>query len=157
MTVHITVCVLVIRMVTCDGFLVAPSLCRVVAYNRFLMTALQPRSVLRIPSQTFTRYLYQLFVDHVVCTVTCRQFPNLTFAPRKTCHEGSNLTLHRYHATATPIIHGLWQKCKNFFIFFIQTEISYVYPGNSSTKNRPDFRLRSAQWELLQCCESFPL
>ena len=27
-------------------------------------------------------------VDHIRDTVTCRQFPNLTFAPRKTCHSG---------------------------------------------------------------------
>ena len=58
----------------------------------------------------------------VSCTVTCRQFPNLTFAPRKTCIECSNLTLHSYHATAILSINqGLWD-CKYFFceiVFFL--------------------------------------
>ena len=155
MTVHSSVCVLVIRVVACDRFLMTS--CG--KGDRLRQTPYSSISASLCPAHPLAVFhtLFLPLVDHVVCTVTCRQFPNLTFAPRKTCHEGSNLTLHRYHATATPIIHGLWQKCKNFFTFFIQTEISYVYPGNSSTKNRPDFRLRSAQWELLQCCESFPL
>ena len=54
--------------------------------------------------------------------MTCRQFPNLTFAPRKTCIECSNLTLHSYHATAILSINqGLWD-CKYFFceiVFFL--------------------------------------
>ena len=41
----------------------------------------------------------------------------MTFAPRKTCHIGSNLTFHSYHATAIDIIHGLSKKSKNFFDF----------------------------------------
>ncbi len=53
--------------------------------------------------------------DLLVCTVTCRQFPNLTFAPRKTCHRGSNLTLHSYHATALDSIHDDFGKRKHFF------------------------------------------
>ena len=65
----------------------------------------------------FFHTLFLSLIDHIVCTVTCRQFPNLTFAPRKTCHIGSNLTFHSYHATAIDIIHGLSQKSKNFFDF----------------------------------------
>ena len=60
--------------------------------------------------------------DSIFGTVTCRQFPNLTFAPRKTCIECSNLTLHSYHATAILSINqGLWD-CKYFFceiVFFL--------------------------------------
>ena len=51
--------------------------------------------------------LFLTMSDILACTVTCRQFPNLTFAPRKTCHVGSNLTLHRYHATALDSIHDV--------------------------------------------------
>ena len=44
----------------------------------------------------------------VIRTVTCRQFPNLTFAPRKTYHIfGSNLTFHSYqcHSKSKNNIH----------------------------------------------------
>ena len=52
--------------------------------------------------------------NYVICTVTCRQFSNLTFAPRKTCSPDifgrSNLTLHRYQCHSviyytTDILH----------------------------------------------------
>ena len=70
----------------------------------------------------FFHTLFLSLIDHIVCTVTCRQFPNLTFAPRKTCIECSNLTLHSYHATAILSINqGLWD-CKYFFceiVFFL--------------------------------------
>ncbi len=57
----------------------------------------------------------------LLCTVTCRQFPNLTFAPRKTCpvlsfHQNSNLTFHRYHATAINSISQHYWYCKTFFL-----------------------------------------
>ncbi|MCM1213449.1 MAG: hypothetical protein NC548_02895, partial [Lachnospiraceae bacterium] len=58
-------------------------------------------------------------------TVTCRQFSNLTFAPRKTCLPlltVSNLTLHSYHVTAMNSIHGENLFCKDFFsknVFFL--------------------------------------
>ncbi len=58
------------------------------------------------------------------CTVTCRQFPNLTFAPRKTCHQGSNLTLHSYQChsscyyTPSPkVLQAFFQFFTTFFIF----------------------------------------
>ena len=50
-----------------------------------------------------TLRLYAEFVDCKYCTVTCRQFLNLTFAPRKTCNgffHHSNLALLCYHVTA---------------------------------------------------------
>lgn len=72
----------------------------------------------------FFHTLFLSLIDHIVCTVTCRQFPNLTFAPRKTCHIGSNLTFHSYHATAIDIIHGLSKKSKNFFDFFFYVKMS---------------------------------
>ena len=90
MTVHFSVCVL-----------------------RYISDVSPHRQAIR----NFFHTLFLSLIDHIVCTVTCRQFPNLTFAPRKTCHEGSNLTLLSYHATATPIIHGHYRKCKYFFIF----------------------------------------
>ena len=61
------------------------------------------------------------------CTVTCRQFPNLTFAPRKTCNgffHHSNLALLCYHVTARYTIHYIKTKCKHFFqknLIFLQT------------------------------------
>ena len=78
-------------------------------------TSLMYRPIVR--RFAFFHTLFLSLIDHIVCTVTCRQFPNLTFAPRKTCHIGSNLTFHSYHATAIDIIHGLSQKSKNFFDF----------------------------------------
>ena len=59
--------------------------------------------------------LFPALPDVLACTVTCRQFPNLTFAPRKTCHVGSNLTLHSYHVTAMTSIHDVFLRCKCFF------------------------------------------
>ena len=51
--------------------------------------------------------------------MTCRQFPNLTFAPRKTCHlSGSNLSLHRYHATASVSYHMFPVIARDFSTFF---------------------------------------
>jgi len=60
----------------------------------------------------------------LIGTVTCRQFSNLTFAPRKTRSpllETGNLTLHSYHATAKISIHWIYGHCKTFFqkiVFF---------------------------------------
>ena len=59
-----------------------------------------------------------MFVDVSLYTVTCRQFLDLTFAPRKTCLIGSNLALLCYHVTARYTIHYLKRKCKYFFKFF---------------------------------------
>ena len=51
--------------------------------------------------------------------MTCRQFPNLTFAPRKTCHlSGSNLSLHCYHATASVSYHMFPVIARDFSTFF---------------------------------------
>ena len=51
--------------------------------------------------------------------MTCRQFPNLTFAPRKTCHlSGSNLALHCYHATASVSYHMFPVIARDFSTFF---------------------------------------
>ena len=89
------------------------------------------------------RPAYKLQTSHVVstsgrpyvCTVTCRQFPNLTFAPRKNLPQrGSNLTLHSYHATARLIIHDVFGKCKHFFtiLLFLQN-----FCNNSLLFTRP--------------------
>ena len=51
--------------------------------------------------------------------MTCRQFLNLTFAPRKTCHlSGSNLALHCYHATASVSYHMFPVIARDFSTFF---------------------------------------
>ena len=64
-----------------------------------------------------TRHPWMVFWT---CTVTCRQFSNLTFAPRKTCHLcGSNLALHCYQC------HNNWEytrplrKMQVFFSLFL--------------------------------------
>ena len=58
----------------------------------------------------------------MIRTVTCRQFPNLTFAPRKTCHHvftcqqqplASQLSCH-----SSLSITNQRAYCKYFFIFF---------------------------------------
>ena len=58
----------------------------------------------------------------LIRTVTCRQFPNLTFAPRKTCHHvftcqqqplASQLSCH-----SSLSITNHRPYCKYFFIFF---------------------------------------
>jgi len=55
--------------------------------------------------------------------VTCRQFPqpdSPVFDIRSTENlpfTGSNLSLHRYHATASHSIHGFCTNCKSFFNF----------------------------------------
>jgi len=59
----------------------------------------------------------------------------LTFAPRKTCHEGSNLTLHSYHATAKAIIHAYKAKSKHFLQIFSKNFVTifitiFVTPKN---------------------------
>ena len=56
----------------------------------------------------------------LVCTVTCRQFLNLTFAPRKTCYIylNSNLALLRYQCHNICIIQESFWECKGFFVFF---------------------------------------
>src|SRR5699024_12314965 len=67
-----------------------------------------------------------LFRSHIltaaclVCTVTCRQFLNLTFAPRKTCYIylNSNLALLRYQCHNICIIQESFWECKGFFVFF---------------------------------------
>ena len=47
-------------------------------------TSLMYRPIVR--RFAFFHTLFLSLIDHIVCTVTCRQFPNLTFAPRKTRH-----------------------------------------------------------------------
>ena len=54
----------------------------------------------------------------LIGTVTCRQFPNLTFAPRKTClMVGSNLALLCYHVTAFQEYHMFAGNASIFLIF----------------------------------------
>jgi len=65
------------------------------------------------------------------CTVTCRQFYNLTFAPRKTCGaHRSNLTLLRYqghnklHYTENP---SLFQELSfQIFLFFCENIVFFL-------------------------------
>ena len=57
-----------------------------------------------------TLRLYAEFVDCKYCTVTCRQFLNLTFAPRKTCNgffHHSNLALLCYHVTQRFLLYTI--------------------------------------------------
>ena len=56
----------------------------------------------------------------MIRTVTCRQFLNLTFAPRKTCYIylNSNLALLRYQCHNICIIQESFWECKGFFVFF---------------------------------------
>ena len=52
----------------------------------------------------------------VYCTVTCRQFPNLTFAPRKTCHsQAATSRFNAINVTAKIIIYNSPKKIKHFF------------------------------------------
>ena len=74
-----------------------------------------------------TRHPWMVFWT---CTVTCRQFSNLTFAPRKTCHLcGSNLALHCYQC------HNNWEytrplrKMQVFFSLFLIFFL-YLIPYN---------------------------
>ena len=64
--------------------------------------------------------LHILTAACLVCTVTCRQFLNLTFAPRKTCYIylNSNLALLRYQCHNICIIQESFWECKGFFVFF---------------------------------------
>ena len=84
------------------------------------MTVHVPVCVLQDPTLIFRFFETEFFN----CTVTCRQFPNLTFAPRKTCHQGSNLTLHSYqchsscyYTPTTNVLQAFFQFFTTFFIF----------------------------------------
>ena len=81
-----------------------------------------------------------LHIRYQIVTVTCRQFPNLTFAPRKTCHQGSNLTLHSYqcHSSCyyTPtqkVLQAFFQFFTTFFIFLQNAQkASFLYDAFSN-------------------------
>ena len=55
-----------------------------------------------------------------VCTVTCRQFPNLTFAPRKTRLSTATSRFFAINVTANMSIYEVPQMCNSFFLFFSQ-------------------------------------
>src|SRR5699024_4311306 len=67
-----------------------------------------------IDSHVVTMFQWMLLIR----TVTCRQFPNLTFAPRKNLpFPGSNLTFHRYHVTAFSVYMKQYKFASTFYIF----------------------------------------
>ena len=91
------------------------------------------------------------------CTVTCRQFPNLTFAPRKTCHQGSNLTLHSYqcHSSCyyTPtqkVLQAFFQFFTTFFIFLQNAQkASFLYDAFSDFYLIPFLYFLVLQYHIL--------
>ena len=90
-----------------------------------------------------TLRLYAEFVDCKYCTVTCRQFLNLTFAPRKTCNgffHHSNLALLCYHVTQRFLLYTIsginqvffsksfkGRKCQVFLQHFFKKIFNIVY------------------------------
>ena len=75
-------------------------------------------------------YLYLMVISNqfLIRTVTCRQFPNLTFAPRKTCHHwqqphASTLSCHSFFS-----IYDVIHICKVFLqkIVFFSKQSSHA-------------------------------
>ena len=67
-------------------------------------------------SSDSTRGIHSMVDLSVYCTVTCRQFPNLTFAPRKTCHsQAATSRFNAINVTAKIIIYNSPRKIKHFF------------------------------------------
>ena len=93
----------------------------------------------------------------MIRTVTCRQFPNLTFAPRKTCHQGSNLTLHSYqcHSSCyyTPtqkVLQAFFQFFTTFFIFLQNAQkASFLYDAFSDFYLIPFLYFLVLQYHIL--------
>ena len=55
------------------------------------------------------------------CTVTCRQFPNLTFAPRKTCHfQAATSRFIAIMPQQVVVYMGFVQIARVFFYFFVK-------------------------------------
>ena len=57
----------------------------------------------------------------LIRTVTCRQFPNLTFAPRKTRHSRRQPRASLLSCHSSLSISERTQNCKYFFCFFSST------------------------------------
>ena len=72
--------------------------------------------------------LFLTLSDLLACTVTCRQFPNLTFAPRKTCHEAAT---SRFIAIMPQhlIVYMMFGEDASVFLFFS----SYIFSTISAT------------------------
>ena len=64
----------------------------------------------------------------LIRTVTCRQFPNLTFAPRKPVILDGNLALHCYHVTALLVYLIQGNNASLFlFLYFFQYNLKTTY------------------------------
>ena len=77
----------------------------------------------RVCPNDYTPYFYNLRSRYSNRTVTCRQFPNLTFAPRKTCHHAAYRTRQQPRASqlschSVTSITNTSIYCKRFFSFF---------------------------------------